>query len=312
MGLGYKSVIILCFLSLAGCGGMPPVYVRLGGLQGSETGEIVPVRRPEPKIVTADRAAAQVARDALLAKGTAADAAVAMAFTLAVTLPSSAGLGGGGVCVMRDANGTLEGVDFRQAAFTRGLLGIHARFGSHPWSSLVASAETFARFGYPVSPALARDLATHGDRLTSDPAALAAFMTAERRLIAVGVEWRQPRLADTLARVRQQNFLGGTTPQWFVPSTHGGESERASQLGGGTTAFAVADAAGAAVGCVLTMGRPFGLGSLARDSGYLFAAQTPEGAALDQIAMHVLACVDTEGDGARACPLPAASFSLIP
>src|SRR5690606_34860913 len=142
---------------------------------------------------------------------------------------------GGGVCIARDAKGNLEGIDFQKAAFTRGLLGIHARFGNHPWSSLVASAETFARFGYPVSPVLARDLATHGDVLTRDPAALAAFMTAERRLIAVGDEWRQPRLADTLARVRQQNFLGGAAPVWFMPTAHDDESARTPQLSEGTT-----------------------------------------------------------------------------
>lgn len=99
---------------------------------------------------------------------------------------------------------------------------------------------------------------------------------------------------------------------WFVPRMRADAASRASQLDDGTTAFAVADAFGTTIGCVLTMGHPFGLGSLARESGYLFAAQSPEGTALDQIAMHVLACVDSEDDTSRTCPLPAASFGLIP
>lgn len=311
MRLGYKCVIIVSFLHLAGCGGMPPVRVQLGGLQGTENADFTPPARPEAQIVTADREAAEVAKEILFAKGTAADAAAALGFTLAVTAPTSAGLGAAGICITRDDKGALAGLDFRTARLPRGLLALHARLGNRPWSSLVVSAETMARFGHPVSSTLAQDLETYGGALTRDRYALSVFMTPERRLISAGQEWRQPRLADTLARIRTPRFLQGNSSAWFTPALKPVEVA----LTPGTTGFAVADESGAAVACAITMGRPFGLGNMTVEGGYLFAASSPQDETLDQLALAFLACIKRPGasdtDAAR-CPMPAATFSLMP
>lgn len=310
MRLGYKCVIILSFLHLAGCGGIPPIRVQMGGLQGTENADFVPPPpAPEPQVVTTDREAAAVAAEVLLAQGTAADAAAALGFTLAVTSPAAVGLGAGGVCVSRDGKGTLQGLDFRTARLPRGLLALHAKFGARPWSSLVVSAETLARFGHAVSPALAKDLETYGGALALDRFALGAFMTPERRLIAAGDEWRQPRLADTLARIRTPRFLEGNTSVWFAPAFKGA----AIDLTPGTTGFAVADSQGAAVACAVTMGRPFGLGNMTAEGGYLFAASSPQDNTLDQLALAFLACIKRPGtpDTGAVCPLPASTFSLM-
>ncbi len=319
MSRGYKSVIMLTFLSLAGCltaglsacGPLPPVRFQLGGLQGAENVEFTPAAaRPEMRIVTFDHEAGAVAKEVLFAKGTAADAAAALGFTLAVTSPASVGIGGGGVCVTRDAAGTVAAVDFRNAHLPRGLLALQARFGNRPWSSLVVSAETLARFGHKVSPALAQDVVAYGGAFIADSTALAAFMTPERRLIAAGDEWRQPKLADTLARLRTPRFFVGDPPRWFTPQS---ESEDIA-LTPGTTGFAVADDAGGAVACALTMGRPFGIGSMTRDGGYLFPAASPQDKTLDQLALGFLACLksDKTDAGAPRCPAPASTFSLMP
>lgn len=307
---------MLIFLSfagfLAGCGDLPPVRLQLGGLQGSEHVEYAPPpARPEAQIVTSDREAAAVAREVLLAQGSAADATVALGFTLAVTSPASAGLGAGGVCVLRDDKGGLSAVDFRTARLGRGLLAIHAKAGHRPWSSLVVSAETLARFGHIVSPALADDVAKFGGVLAGSTTALQHFMNAERRVISAGDDWRQPRLSDTLAKIRTPRYLDGNAPRWFVPATNVEDVT----LEPGTTGFAVADDAGAAVACAITMGRPFGLGSMVRDGGYLFAAGSLEEGRLEQLALGFLTCIKGSGGAeknTRRCPAPAATFSLMP
>jgi gamma-glutamyltranspeptidase len=317
MAFRYKCVIILCFLHLAGCGAVPPVRFQLGGLQAAENpDDVPPPPSADPQIVTADREGAAVAKDVLLARGTAADAAIALGFTLAVTSPSAAGIAAAGVCVTRDAKGGLEGVDFRTARMPRGLLALHAKRGNRPWSSLVVSAEALARFGHNVSPKLAEDLAKYGGVLTADAEALATFMTPERRLIAAGDNWRQSDLSDTLAHMRVPTYLAGQAATVFIPD---GSVSDAEPLEPGTTGFAVGDASGLAVGCVVTMGRPFGLGSMRRDGGFLFAASSPQEKTLDRVARAFVACIrppgqsdkDRAADVAR-CPMPAASFALMP
>ena len=67
-------------------------------------------------VATDEPRATLVGRDILSSGGTAADAAVAVSMALSVTLPSSASLGAGGVCVVHDSkSNTTESLDFRSA-----------------------------------------------------------------------------------------------------------------------------------------------------------------------------------------------------
>ena len=251
-------------------------------------------------VATDDPAAARAARNILNAGGRAADAAVALGFALGVTLPSSAGLGGGGACIVHAAHEQTEVLDFRARAasdgdaavpaLARGLFALHAKYGKLPWAQVIVPAENLARFGHAVSRTLAHDLIEDGAALASDREALDAFMSPRRQLLQAGETVMSTALAATLERLRVQG--GGAfgseqiyVPMWVPAAGVDRESIRIFELPGdiarsstpneekgvGTTSFVVADSEGNAVACVLSMGRAFGLGRIAKGSGFLLA-----------------------------------------
>ena len=117
-------------------------------------------------MVSAEEAASKVGRYILQQGGNAVDAAIAVQFALAVTLPRAGNLGGGGFMVAHMADGTVASLDFRERApglahrdmyldsggnylsdlsktgalavgvpgTVDGMVKAHARFGSIPWA----------------------------------------------------------------------------------------------------------------------------------------------------------------------------------
>lgn len=160
-----------------------------------------------------------VAKDILDSGGTAADAAVALAFATAVTLQSSSGLGGGGLCTVFDAaSGDAESLVFPLAgargretlarwqvavpALARGMFALHAKHGELPWQALVVPAENLSRFGVQVTRAMAEDLSQASDSLVNDPEALDNFTSQRRTLLAEGDRFRQLDMAAVFGRMR--------------------------------------------------------------------------------------------------------------
>ncbi len=192
-----------------GGSGAPSGPARLDGFIGAAVAD-------EPR-------AALAAREVLALGGNAADAAVALGFTLAVTLPSRAGLGGGGACLAynpsRDGPGSgnpeafvfppgapsnSNGPTDRPAALpmtARGLFALHAKYGTRPFETLVTPAEQLARFGVPASRALLLDLAVVAGPLMQDPNARAVFAPGGQPLREGGT-LSQPDLGSTLATLR--------------------------------------------------------------------------------------------------------------
>src|SRR4029453_17917525 len=67
-------------------------------------------------VAAAEENAARAGIDILRRGGNAADAAVAVAFALAVTWPEAGNIGGGGFWISRDSKGRALVVDFRETA----------------------------------------------------------------------------------------------------------------------------------------------------------------------------------------------------
>lgn len=182
------------------------------GTPGHVTGFLGGAAAEEPR-------AAIVARDILSAGGTAVDAAVAGAFAMTVTLPSRAGLGGGGACLVYAASrrevkavvfpagpraGLPPGVD-RPAAvplMARGLFLLHTQGGRLRFEQLIRPAEDLARFGTEISRVFAEDLAAVAAPLLNDPNARAVFGAPGGGPLGPGERMTQLDLGATLAALR--------------------------------------------------------------------------------------------------------------
>lgn len=198
--------------------------------------------------------ATRIGVDVLKRGGNAVDAAVAVGFALAVTLPRAGNLGGGGFMLVHLAarNETIA-IDYREtapAAATRemfldadgradprksrdtglsvgvpgtvaGLAHAHARYGSGnmTWAELIAPAIRLAREGIAVEDDLADSLPRARYRLAPWPSSAKIFLTAEGGDLAPGDTLVQADLAETLtgiARGGPSAFYTGATAERLV------------------------------------------------------------------------------------------------
>lgn len=185
-------------------------------------------------VVSQNAIAARVGADILRKGGNAVDAAVAVGFALAVTLPRAGNVGGGGYMLIHmaakdgkpaadlaidyygqasrnttpdlllDANGKFDpakGYSMKGAAVpgtVAGLWEAHRRFGSLPWATLLAPAIDMARQGVVLTDDEAQASADQKKAMAKDAAALAMYFKPDGSAYAAGETWRQPDLARTL------------------------------------------------------------------------------------------------------------------
>lgn len=190
----------------------------LSGCASKEVDEVRPGGVFKGAVVADEPLAAQAGMEMLALGGSAADAAVAAYFTLAVTYPSAASLGGGGVCMVGDwERGAVFALDFvapRSSATdgyratavpanVRGMAALHARYGFLDWRTTLSRAEQTARFGEPLTRASAAAYASGGEVLLADGAARDVF-APRGTLPGEGHSLPQNDLADLLSRIRTE------------------------------------------------------------------------------------------------------------
>ena len=217
--LGWFLGAVVLGLTACGGGGGAQYAGELGSLDNFKAGVVA----DEPR-------AALVARDLMSAGGNAVDAAVGAYFAMSVTLPSAAGLGGGGICLVHSADKeTTDVFDFLPRASAggivalpgnvRGMAAVNARYGKLPWAQLVSPAENLASNGTATSRALVAELTAHGNKLLEDPLLAAIFTRPDGSLLKETDNLRQVDLGAALARIRANGvneLYGGILAQKLV------------------------------------------------------------------------------------------------
>jgi gamma-glutamyltranspeptidase/glutathione hydrolase len=198
----------------------------------------VPVRAPRGMVASANAVASQVGADVIKEGGTATDAAVAVAFALAVTFPFAGNIGGGGFMLYRPAKGEPVAYDFREVAPAKSsptmfmkdgkydasvhhnsylavgvpgtVAGLHMAWkenGKLPWKRLVDPAIALARDGFTVTDGLAQSLKGQLKNFEKYPASLAQF-SKNGAPYEAGDVLKQPDLAKTLELIAAKGPAG--------------------------------------------------------------------------------------------------------
>ncbi|WP_419730246.1 gamma-glutamyltransferase [Lichenicola sp.] len=184
-------------------------------------------------VVTAQKLASEVGAGILRQGGNAVDAAVAVAYALAVVYPAAGNIGGGGFMTLRQPDGTALFLDFREHAPLAGTatmfqdaqgnvvpglsedgwkaVGVPGtvagmdealtRWGHLKRAVVMAPAIRLARDGYVLGPGDVMLLHTATDGFAHDPDAARIFLHSDGTPYEAGERFVQAELADTLERI---------------------------------------------------------------------------------------------------------------
>jgi gamma-glutamyltranspeptidase/glutathione hydrolase len=213
-----------------------------------------PVRAPHGIVASTSEIASRVGVDVLKQGGNAVDAAIAVAFALAVTHPAAGNLGGGGFMMIRMRDGRTSAIDYREMApaaahrdvyldkegkliegeggslvgyraagvpgTVRGMEMALNKYGSgrFSWAKLVEPARRLAAEGFIVNDSLAGSLRHNSDYLSQYDETKRIYLKGGS-YYSEGERFRQPDLAATFSRLQRlgpNEFYQGKTAQLIV------------------------------------------------------------------------------------------------
>jgi gamma-glutamyltranspeptidase / glutathione hydrolase len=213
-----------------------------------------PVRASHGMVATDEQLGSQAGVDILKRGGNAVDAAVAVAFALAVVEPSAGNIGGGGFMMVRLADGRSSFFDYREVApgkatrnmyigpdgklipnddITSSVIGYRSvavpgtvaglalalkTYGTLKLADVMEPAIRLAEKGFPVGESLAREFADAKTDFEKFPFSRRIYLS-DGKMFHPGDTLRQPELAATLKRIAKNgaaDFYSGETAHILV------------------------------------------------------------------------------------------------
>jgi len=234
---------------------LPAQEVSQSGLElkGERPMVAHPERARQAMVASAHELASLAGIEILKRGGNAVDAAVAVAFALAVVHPEAGNLGGGGYMLIRMADGRTAAIDYRETApaaarpgmfreaiearvgykasavpgTVAGLALAHSRFGVRSWREVLEPARRLAERGFPTSYRMELILALQVPVMKQFPETARLFLHGSDRPLQQGEILRQRDLAGTIARLQRRGwreFYEGETARRIAAdmAAHGG------------------------------------------------------------------------------------------
>lgn len=200
-------------------------------------------------VVTAHPLASAVGADILRSGGNSVDAAIAVQFALAVVYPDAGNIGGGGFLVLRQADGFVDALDYREEApaaahrnmylnkkgkvikglsqkghlaagvpgTVDGMVQAHEKYGTMPWQTLLQPAVLLAAKGFPLTEKEANKLNKQRNSFIKYSTQKPEFILKDRW--KKGDTLRLKELATTLRLIRDEGrsgFYEGATADKIV------------------------------------------------------------------------------------------------
>ncbi|MBI3404689.1 MAG: gamma-glutamyltransferase [Acidobacteria bacterium] len=216
------------------------------------------VRAPKAMVVSDEELASQAGLEILKKGGNAIDAAVAVAFALAVVEPAAGNIGGGGFMLVRLSDGRTSFLDYREVAPADASRNMYVRadgtldsdmattgyrsvgvpgtvagletalrtYGKLKLAMVMAPAIRLAEEGFPVSEKLAKGLRATHVRLQRFSRSHRIFLK-DGSFYAPGETLRQPELAETLRRIAR-----GGAAEFYRGQTARDLAAEMSRMGG--------------------------------------------------------------------------------